>query len=118
MNARWRSTIADYAVPLAVVICVGISYAVKDHVSVERLSMPRNFEPTYSSEDGDKRAWFQGFGNGGMTAVLVSMVAAVPIVSLFYIDHLFSCILGQNQSLVFEKENTTTPPCSLLESAT
>lgn len=103
MNARWRSTIADYAVPLAVVICVGISYAVKDHVSVERLSMPRNFEPTYSSEDGDKRAWFQGFGNSGMTAALISMVASVPIVALFYIDHLFSCILGQKPELGLRK---------------
>lgn len=111
LNRRWRHTIADYAVPLAVLICIGISYLVRDHVEVARIVMPRNFEPTYPSwddeggaddYDGEKRNWYQGLGTGS-TAALVSMIAAIPIVSLFYIDHLFSCILGQKPELGLKK---------------
>jgi solute carrier family 4 (anion exchanger) protein 1 len=102
LKQRWRSTISDYAVPLAVVICIGISYAAKDEVEVDRIMMPRNFEPTYESEDGEKRSWYQGPGDGGFAA-FVSIIAAVPIVALFYIDHLFSCILGQKPELGLKK---------------
>eukprot|EP00550_Attheya_septentrionalis_P003091 CAMPEP_0198282278 /NCGR_PEP_ID=MMETSP1449-20131203/2126_1 /TAXON_ID=420275 /ORGANISM="Attheya septentrionalis, Strain CCMP2084" /LENGTH=593 /DNA_ID=CAMNT_0043978475 /DNA_START=223 /DNA_END=2004 /DNA_ORIENTATION=+ len=104
LKQRWRSTISDYAVPLAVIICIGISYAVKDEVEVDRIEMPRNFEPTYdSAEDGEKRSWYQGPGDGGWFAAAISMIAAIPIVALFYIDHLFSCILGQKPKLGLTK---------------
>ena len=111
---RIRHTISDYAVPLGVLLCIWISYAVTDHVQVERISMPRNFEPTYPFSDyeqeggggqGDeeKRDWFQGPQGGGMLVVYVSAIAAIPIVALFYIDHLFSCILGQKPELGLAK---------------
>ena len=54
-NQRWRHTLSDYAVPIAVTICIAISYSVKDHVFVERISMPRNFKPTYPY-----RSWYEG----------------------------------------------------------
>ena len=97
-------------VPLAILICVGISYAPKPTVDVDRLEMPRNFEPTYPHMDDDeydsdgKRDWFQGFGDEHLyTAMGVSAIAAIPIVALFYIDHLFSCILGQKPELGLTK---------------
>jgi len=106
LNQRWRHTISDYAVPLSVAICIGISHAASDNVQVNRIVMPRNFEPTYPLYDGgvagDKRDWFQGPGFDWIT-VGVSLVAAVPIVALFYIDHLFSCILGQKPELGLQK---------------
>ncbi|CAB9506504.1 Electroneutral sodium bicarbonate exchanger 1 [Seminavis robusta] len=108
LNQRWRHTIADYAVPLAVVLCVTISYSVKDHVEVDRISMPRNFEPTYQDEyTGERRSWYQGLaaddGSSLWVTMLVSLIAAIPIVALFYIDHLFSCILGQKPELGLQK---------------
>ena len=54
-NQRWRHTLSDYAVPIAVTICIAISYSVKDHVYVERIQMPRNFKPTYPY-----RSWYEG----------------------------------------------------------
>jgi len=97
-----RHTISDYAVPLAVVICILISYSVKDNVDVARIEMPRNFEPTYADNDGEKRSWYQGFGETGLV-VAVAIIAAVPITALFYIDHLFSCILSQKPELGIKK---------------
>jgi len=97
-----RHTISDYAVPLAVVICILISYSVKDNVDVARIEMPRNFEPTYADNDGEKRSWYQGFGETGLV-VGVAIIAAVPITALFYIDHLFSCILSQKPELGIKK---------------
>mmetsp|Transcript_29619 Transcript_29619/g.34070 ORF Transcript_29619/g.34070 Transcript_29619/m.34070 type:complete len:607 (-) Transcript_29619:47-1867(-) len=107
-----RQVIADYAVPLAVVLCVWVSYSVKDHVSVARIALPRNLEPTYYDEDlQQKRSWFQGISgsnnddgsNDTMTLAIVSAIASIPIVALFYIDHLFSCILGQKSELGLQK---------------
>lgn len=73
--------------------------------------MPRNFEPTYTdNETGERRAWYQGImGNGNndahdtMVTAGISAIAAIPIIALFYIDHLFSCILGQKQELGLRK---------------
>mmetsp|Transcript_29668 Transcript_29668/g.62931 ORF Transcript_29668/g.62931 Transcript_29668/m.62931 type:complete len:121 (-) Transcript_29668:134-496(-) len=78
--------------------------------------MPRNFEPTYPQyeddegggecEEGYKRNWYQGLDLGGGKAsklALLSFVAAIPIVALFYIDHLFSCILAQKAELGLKK---------------
>lgn len=107
-----RSTIADYAVPIAVVICVKMSFLVVDNVEVDRLQMPRNFETTYyNDQDGIKRSWFQGLGlfkkeaedqNLKLT-IFVALIASVPIAALFYIDHLFSCILAQKPELGLKK---------------
>ena len=52
-NQRWRHTLSDYAVPISVAPCIWISYSAKDQVEVERISLPRNFEPTYPSYDED-----------------------------------------------------------------
>jgi hypothetical protein len=103
LTKRRRQTIADYAVPLAVIICIGISYAVKSDVDVDRIEMPRNFAPTWEEEAGGKRGWYQGLSGGGVVAASVSLVASIPIVALFYIDHLFSCILGQKPELGLKK---------------
>lgn len=66
--------------------------------------MPRNFEPTYQMEDtGEPRPWYQGISNSDTMVALVALVAAIPIVALFYIDHLFSCILGQKHELGLSK---------------
>ena len=77
---------------------------------MERISLPRNFEPTYPSYDEDdananqdKRDWYQGLVGGDMKLALISFVAAIPIVALFYIDHLVSCILGQKKELGLRK---------------
>ncbi|KAL9180929.1 hypothetical protein ACHAXT_009734 [Thalassiosira profunda] len=121
-NRRWRHALSDYAVPIAVLICIWISYAAEGNVQVERLSMPRNFQPTYppSNEYGEgysylnsdfesggiKRSWYQGLGFGdgdGLKLFFVSLGAAIPIISLFYIDHLFSCLLGQKKELGLTK---------------
>merc|ERR1719469_1016257 len=105
LNYTLRHGFSDYAVPLSVVICIMISYTVKDHVDVARIQMPRNFEPTYipNDDDGQARSWYQGFGQSDQLILVVSIIAAVPIVSLFYIDHLFSCILGQMPELGIAK---------------
>ena len=112
-NQRWRHILSDYAVPIAVALCIWISYSATDQVEVERISLPRNFVPTYPSYDGDnegaevyKRDWYQGLnlgGGEGPKLALLSFVAAIPIVALFYIDHLFSCILGQKAELGLRK---------------
>jgi len=99
-NQRWRHALSDYAVPIAVALCIWISYSVKDQVQVERISLPRNFEPTY------QRSWYQGLDLGGddtAKLALLSFVAAIPITALFYIDHLFSCILAQKPELGLQK---------------
>ena len=100
-NRRWRHALSDYAVPISVGLCIWISYAVKDNVQVERIAMPRDFAPTLEG-----RSWYQGLGLGdgdGWKLALVSFVASIPIVALFYIDHLFSCILGQNRPELLKK---------------
>ena len=112
LNQRWRHTLSDYAVPFAVALCIWISYFVNDQVEVERISLPRNFQPTYPSyyeNDGAevyKRDWYQGLdlgGGEGLKLALLSFVAAIPIVALFYIDHLFSLILAQKSELGLKK---------------
>lgn len=84
------------------VICVSISYTAKSSVDVDRIEMPRNFAPTWEEDEGGRRGWYQGVG-GGATAIAVSLIASIPIVALFYIDHLFSCILGQKPELGLKK---------------
>jgi len=102
-NDTLRQGISDYAVPLAVVICIRISYKVSGNVDVFRIKMPRNFQPIHADGYyGEKRSWYQGFG-GSRLVVDVSLIASVPIVALFYIDHLFSCILSQKPELVIKK---------------
>lgn len=102
-NNTLRQGISDYAVPLAVVICIGISYTVSGNVDVARIEMPRNFEPTYADGYyGEKRSWYQGLGGSRLVAG-VSLIASIPIVALFYIDHLFSCILSQKPELGVKK---------------
>lgn len=112
LNQRWRHTLSDYAVPFAVALCIWISYSVNDQVEVERISLPRKFQPTYPSyyeNDGAevyKRDWYQGLdlgGGEGPKLALFSFVAAIPIVALFYIDHLFSLILAQKSELGLKK---------------
>jgi len=113
LNQRWRHALSDYAVPISVALCVWISYSAHDQVQVERISLPRNFEPTYPSYDDEdaaygyyKRDWYQGLNLGGgdvSKLALLSFVASIPIVALFYIDHLFSCILGQKKELGLQK---------------
>jgi len=110
LKQSWRQTISDYALPLSVVICIFISYSVKDNVDIARIEMPPKFEPSdIDITNGNVRSWYQGFTPGddsqiGMVAIAsISFVAAIPIVALFYIDHLFSCILGQKPELGLKK---------------
>lgn len=57
----------------------------------------------FTDEDsGERRAWYQGT-NGQFVVAMVGLVASIPIVALFYIDHLFSCILGQKPELGLKK---------------
>lgn len=77
-------------------------------MSVARLVMPRDFEPTAtinytnfdgtSPYDGVPRSWFQQPKGPGWLWLL-GLVASIPIVALFFFDQLFSCILGQKEEL-------------------
>jgi hypothetical protein len=66
---------------------------------------------------------YQG-ASGQFNVAMVGLGASIPIVALFYIDHLFSCILGQKPELglskgefyhssMFITGKQSLPPCPL-----
>ena len=127
-----RGIISDYALTIAVIIVVALSYSNSVQTTVDRLALPRDYKPTYNHNTtsgagyGDMlaatagagaagaahdltnygemvpRSWVQGL-SGPAWLWLVALLASIPIVALFFFDQLFSCILGQKKELGIAK---------------
>jgi len=86
-NAKMRDTIADFAVPLAVIVFTLIANLVT--VPLEPLPVPPKFEPTETT-----RAWFVDLACP--TCIGIGAVAAIPLVLLFFIDQNVTMLLTQH----------------------
>ena len=96
MQGEMRSFLADYGVPLMVVVWSGVSYAIQDNTPEglpRRLSLPNTWDDDATRNWGVARRLLDVEG----VHIAYAMVPALILALLFYFDHSVSAQLAQQK---------------------
>ena len=96
MQGEMRSFLADYGVPLMVVVWSGVSYAIQDNTPEglpRRLSLPNTWDDDATRNWGVARRLLDVEG----VHIAYAMVPALILSLLFYFDHSVSAQLAQQK---------------------
>ena len=98
-NARINNFLVDYALTIACLVCIAVSYVPGSLVYIERIELPDvegfSVVPTLALANGKPRHWATNLGTASVTCIGYAAVAAIPIVIFFFFDQNVSSLLCQ-----------------------
>eukprot|EP00935_MAST-01C_sp_MAST-1C-sp1_P000089 g89.t1 len=107
-NATFNQGCVDYAITIALFICIFVSYMPEGSVFVERLTLPKMVNnspltPSLVLADGTQRTWTSQLGAADGKTAFVGAVAAIPITLFFFFDQNVSSLLTQKPDMQLTK---------------
>lgn len=98
----FRSFLADYGVPLAVVVWAAFSFCVPKNIPA---GVPRRLESPLPWESASMKHWtvFKDMGNVPPLYILIAFVPAVMVAGLYFFDHSVASQMAQQKDFNLKK---------------